>query len=140
MGQLRRSLDHYRSDPSVAMTLTPRQASFLLREQFKISAWLTVAGDQVLLEARQPRGEGKGCWNIAFRGRVEVRDAVAYVAPTDLSVGRLGLGWAASLKPWEVRPEDVADPHAKDLLRHLSVVNVAGGWFTVEVDDPTWIE
>jgi hypothetical protein len=137
MGQLRRTLDRYKSDPSSPMSLTPRQASFLVREQFELEAWLTVAGDQVLLEARQPTD--RGCWNVAFRGRINVRDGVAHVLPTDLSIGRLGLGWIASLRSWEVRPNDLADARAADLLSHLTAASVSGGWFYVEVDDPRWI-
>ena len=140
MGQLRRTIDRYKSNPAEPMALTPRQASFLLREQFKIATWMTVAGDQVLIEIRQPRPEGAGCWNVAFRGRFDVRDSVAHVAPTDLTIGRLHLGRIASWLPWRFRPADIPDPHAADLLAHLAAVNVSDGWFHVKVDDPRWIE
>lgn len=138
MGQLRRALDRYKSDPTIPITLTPRQASFLLREEFKLMAWLTVAGDQVRLEARLPEDDGT-CWNVEFRGHVVVEDGVAHLVPSDVSVGRLGLGWVLRGRQLDLRPEQVREPKAAELLSHLTRVRVEDGWFRVEVDDPRWI-
>src|SRR5687767_5439710 len=70
MAQLRRRMDVYKRDPVSTLILSGREASFLVREEFRLQAWLGIEGAQVHLEARVP--EHGRCWNLAFQGRVEV--------------------------------------------------------------------
>lgn len=141
MGQLRRRMDAYKGDPDLPLTLSGREASFLVREQFELPAWLAIEGTQVHLEARLPE-EGGRCWNVGFRGRVEVEEGVAHVVPTSFTVGELDLGWFVRGRRFEVPDALLASsgPGAAELARHLVSMQIADGTMFVRVDDPGWIE
>ena len=141
MAQLRRRMDAYKGDPDLPLTLSGREASFLVREQFELPAWLAIEGAQVHLEARLPE-EGGRCWNVGFRGRVEVEEGVAHVVPTSFTVGQLDLGWLVRGRRFAVPDAVLAapGPEAAELAEHVVSMQIADGTMFVKVDDPGWIE
>lgn len=141
MAQLRRRMDTYKGDPHTPLSLSGREASFLVREQFELPAWLAIDGTEVHLEARLPEDSGR-CWNVGFLGRVEVEEGVAHVVPTSFTVGRLDLGWFVRGHRFAVPSAVVSapGPEAAEILEHLVSMQIADGTMFVRVDDPGWIE
>lgn len=138
MGVLRRLIEGYKRDPTEPLALTARQASFLLREEFELTAWFATGDDGELTgELTVPRDGG--CWNVSFRGTVEVDDALARVVPSELRVGDLPLGWLVAGHTWRLGPERMPHDKARELLGHLASVRVDGEQLLVRVDDPSWI-
>lgn len=148
MGQLRRRIDAYKHDlrPS-PLILSGREASFLLREEFELPAWLEVTGSEVRVRAQVE--EGGRCWALGFRGSVELEHGLVRLRPTDLTVGRLGLSWLAAGRTFEIPvPVQTGSPPAReegprarlrDLAAHLLTMQVADGSVFVRVDDRGWI-
>ncbi|MCB9689187.1 MAG: hypothetical protein H6738_03365 [Alphaproteobacteria bacterium] len=138
MGTLRRLIEVYKRDPSQPLTLSARQASFLLREEFELTAWFTTSEAGGLSgQLTIPREDG--CWNLSFDGTVEVDDGVATVVPQEIEVGDLSLGWLVGGHAWRLGPARMPQPKAEELLGHLASVRVDGGQILVKVDDPSWI-
>lgn len=137
LGQLRRVVDRYKARPEVPMRLTPRQASFLLREEFELPVWVNVVGGELTFESRVPRF-GR-CWSVSFDGDIAVRDGVATVRPRQLIIGHLSLtplvgGWS-----WEVVPLHLQLPRARELLAHVASAELDGDEILLTVDDPSWL-
>lgn len=137
MGQLRRRVDRYKSDPSTPLTLTAREGSFLLREEFDLPVWLTVAHDELALEARVPQ-LGR-CWNVSYVGDLVIRDGVATIRPRTLSLGHLSLTGLVSGATWDVYPGQMPLPRAAELLQHTTSAVLLSDGLQVRVDDPAWL-
>lgn len=137
MGQLRRVVDRYKADPAVPMRLTPRQASFLLREEFELPVWVNVIGAEVTFESRVPRF-GR-CWSVSFDGDLSISDGVATVVPRTLVIGHLALTPVLTGWPWTVIPAQLQLPRARELLGHVVDAHVEDEQIVVSVDDPGWL-
>ncbi|MEQ1504559.1 MAG: hypothetical protein ABMB14_20135, partial [Myxococcota bacterium] len=148
MGALRRRLEDYKGDPRSTLVLSGREASFLVREQFDLPAWLAIDGTEVRLEAQVPHGESDpehveagACWAVRFRGRVEVDRGRAFVVPDGMSLGDLDLTWIVGGRKLEL-PRSVLSapgPAAAELADHLVSMQIADGTMFVRLDDPTFI-
>ncbi|MEQ1569754.1 MAG: hypothetical protein ABMA64_29230 [Myxococcota bacterium] len=140
MVQLRRRLDAYRDHPESPLALSGREASFLMREQFDLPAWLAIRGGEVALEARI--GETGRCWNVGFRGELEVRGGRPLVSPDELRVGKLQLGWWLRGRQFELpglEPSEEGAPLAT-LLAHLVQMDVVDGEVYLRLDDPAALD
>jgi hypothetical protein len=137
MGHVRRLVDRYKSEPGTPLSLTARQASFLLREEFELPVWVSVDGDETSFEVRIPQGDR--CWNISFAGNVTVRDAVATLTPTSMTIGHLAVTRFVAGSSWDVVPLQLRLPRAVELLQHLRSVQVVDDRVEVVVDDPGWL-
>ncbi|MEZ4235208.1 MAG: hypothetical protein R3F59_03400 [Myxococcota bacterium] len=151
MGQLRRRLDAYkRSERPSPLILSGREASFLLREEFGLPAWLAVEGSEVSVQAQV--GEEGRCWDLGFTGQVELEHSVARLRPSGVRIGRLDLSWLVRGRSFDVPVQSLpAEPPApaddggrqpialRDLADHLLTMQVADGSVFVRVDDPGWI-
>jgi hypothetical protein len=139
MAQLRRRLDAYKHSPEAPLVLSAREASFLVREQFEILAWIGIEGTEVHLETRLP-DDGR-CLNVTFRGSLGMQERVAKVVPTSLWLGSLDLSWLVAGREMAV-PESIVNvpgPKAAELFSHVISLEVAEGSVMVRVDDPGWI-
>jgi hypothetical protein len=131
---IKRRVDAYRRDPSSTLHLTGREASFLLREQWRYPVFVSLEGEQMRVQATIP--DDRGCYNVHFQGHVSVDDGVAAVRATHLDVGELDLtGWIAE-RSFEVQPADLSGPHASFLLDQMTLLEVADGQVAVQVEDP----
>jgi hypothetical protein len=144
MAQLRRRLDAYKHHPESPLVLTAREASFLVREQFEILAWIGIEGTEVHLETRLPEVAGLGdgrCLNVAFRGSMGVHEREARVVPTSLRLGSLDLSWLVQGREMAVPGSivGVPGPGAAELFAHVVSMEIAEGSVVVRVDDPGWI-
>jgi hypothetical protein len=137
MGQLRRLVDRYKSDPSRPLSLSGRQASFLLREEFEIPMWMDVRGSELSVELRVPQA-GR-CWNVSYQGDLSVTDAVATLRPRALRVGHLALTPLVDGVALRVEPHQVSLPRAAELLGHTTHLALSADGLDVQVDDPVWL-
>lgn len=139
MGQLRRRMDRYkRSSRPSPLILSGREASFLLREQLGLPAWLAVEGSELRLEARI--GEQGRCWSVGFRGRVELEQRNARIRPSVLTVGRLELGWLVGGRTFELPVDTLASAGGgQEIASHLLTMQVADDSVFLRIDDPAWI-
>jgi hypothetical protein len=131
---IKRRVDGYRRDPSGALVLSGREASFIVREHLRVQAWLGVNGDEIEVDLRIPQAQR--CYDVTFHGQVEVADGVVRVVPTVIRVGRLDLTWWAGGTPYEIRSEQVSEEAAADLLGHVVSLQVDEGTIAVRLDDP----
>jgi hypothetical protein len=144
MAQLRRRLEAYKDHPESPLVLTAREASFLVREQFQILAWIGIEGTEVHLETRLPdlAGSGQGrCLSVTYRGSLDVHEREARVVPTSLRLGSLDLSWLVRGREMAV-PESlvtVPGPGAAELFAHVVSMEITEGSVIVQVDDPGWI-
>jgi hypothetical protein len=145
MGQLHRRIEKYkhRERPS-PLILSGREASFLLREEFGLPAWLSIDGSEVRVVAQVE--EGERCWGLGYRGQVELEHGAVNLQPDELTIGRLDVSWLVRGRTFVI---PVGDPPAevdegprarlRDIAGHLLTMQVADGSVFVRVDDPTWI-
>lgn len=131
IGQLRRTVERYkRNRRPVPLALTGREASFLLQEGLKLPAWLGIEGSTVEVLASVPTDRPDRCWNLTFRGRVELERGVVRVQPAELTVGTLGLtslvgGGAFALPVGALGP---------DVAANVATLQVADGTMFIRVD------
>jgi hypothetical protein len=137
MGQLRRRVDQYKSDPSVPLTLTAREASFLLREEFDLPVWMTVADNELELEVRL--AQLGGCWNLRYAGDLAVHDGVARVRPREVVIGHLSLTGLLAGVSWDVVPAQLPLPRATELLEHTTSAVLLADGIQVRIDEPGWL-
>lgn len=137
MAALHRRVEAYKqSTEGAALQLSAREASFLVREQLDLPAWLAIRGTDLAVEARVTRS-GR-CWNVGFQGSVQFEGGTPFIATDDLRVGRLDLGWA--VRGWRFGlPRSwlaTGDAQVDDLVNHLVSVEVTDGQLAVQLDDP----
>lgn len=140
MADLRNLIDAYKVDDT-PLALTARQASFLLREELKVPAWLEIVGATVRVEARLPNGPPERCWSVTYRGTFQVEGGHAYVVPDLVRIGRLDLGWWLAEQRMEL-PEVVVvagGPKFTEFFSHVESLQVADGGLTLQLDDPRWM-
>lgn len=141
MADLRHLMDAYKVASAPQLDLTARQASFLVREEFDVPAWLEIKGPTLRVEARLPDGAPERCWNVTYRGAFEVAHGRAYVVPDALRVGQLDLGWWIRAQRLAVPDAIVAagGPKLTEFFGHLESLHVRDGGMSVTLDDPRWI-
>lgn len=131
---IKRRVDDYRRDPTAPLHLSGREASFLLREQWRYPVFVSLGDDRVRVQATVP--DDRGCYNVHFEGRVSVQQGVAAVRASSLVVGRLDLTPWIDGRSFEVRPADLSGPHASFLLEQMILLQVEGDEVAVRVEDP----
>ncbi len=131
---VKRRVDAYRRDPSTALHLSGREASFVLREQWRYPVFVALHGDELELNAQVE--SASGCYDIGFRGQVTVDAGVAQIVPSALRVGDLDLSrWAAG-HGFQLRPTHLSTGHASALLGQMTHLHIADGEVALRVEDP----
>ena len=125
----------YERDNSGSLTLSAKEASFILADNLKYPLWLEADGDQLSATLAVP--ERDRCWNIAFTGAVSVDSGVAQVQASSLQVGALDLSAVAAGRSMSVRKRDIKGRHARRLLGQTRKLRVSDGQLVVELDDPS---
>lgn len=140
MGAIKRRLEAYRGDPSHPLALSGDEVSFLLADNLRYPVFVRVDGDEVSAELSVPEAGSRRCYNIDFRGRIEVDEGLARLVPSELVVGHLDVsGWLAGRNLWVDRA-DIAGEHAANLLEQLRQLRVVDGRLQLEFEDVNDLE
>lgn len=128
------------SDPEATVSVSPTEATFLVRGESDLGIWL--AGRGSTLEAKVTVPAEGGCYNIEYVGGVQVREGLALLDPEKLHIAGqdltalAGLGGALGSARQAVGPDDLEDPHLKRSLANIERMDVVDGQIRIRFVDP----
>ena len=105
--QIRRRSESYRKSTNTNdyFELSDKEISFLMKDMFSFDVWVAFDGQKLHSKVAYPV-EG-GCYNLDFRGTVQVVDTVAEVSVTHLDVGQYNVDSWVGGRSFQFRPEDL---------------------------------
>lgn len=134
LADLRARSSAYRQDPSNPLVLSARELTWVLSEQYHTPVWVEAEGRRARLARPLRLGEGS-CVDVAFAGRVEIRDGDVELRPDTLVVD----GWNVPVSgaKFELTVDEIEedDPELVRLLQAVDRLDVRGGRFVVELSD-----
>jgi hypothetical protein len=127
-----RRLRAHGKEPSEDLTLTGKEATFLLNDNLRLPLRVDTRGEEVIVRV-QVKEKAK-CYDIEFQGEVEVDDGVAVVVPSRLVLGSLDVsaftkGYRISIGSWLNR-----NSRASELLQKTDKLTVENDQFQVRIE------
>lgn len=134
LADLRARSSAYRRDPTEPLELSPRELTWVVSEQFHTPMWIEAEGRHATI-ARPLRLDASSCVDIAFDGRLEVRDGDVELRPTTLVVDGWSLPVSGARFEFTVDEVEEDDDGLQRLIRAVDRLDVRGGRFLVELTD-----
>lgn len=120
MGQIKRKVDMHRlGDP---LSITGEEASFILNDHLRVPIHLQTQHDELLAHLALP--DNGRCWNVMFRGTVQVDDGIAQIVPTELHIGNVDLSSFARGRTIQVDHRSMGEHPARKLLSSTQLLTL----------------
>jgi hypothetical protein len=132
---LKGRLDAYQGEetPEAFMELSEEELSFVVSSHMNIKARLFFH-DEHGIRALATVPASSGCYNIAFRGEMEVNQGIAKLTPQELMVGSVDLTSWLNGRGIEVRPDQLSG-RASKMLANTRQLEVHDNWAKIQLDD-----
>lgn len=121
------------NNPEARLQLDVRELSFLLQGRFPFDVAIDEAEGLARIRLAVPAGGGQ-CWNVDYRGHIEVVDGVATLQPERVLVGEADLTFFLG-RQMRFSADDLKDPKAAEMLANAQHIEMQGGLVRVALID-----
>jgi hypothetical protein len=120
-------------EPTAWLTMKPEELTYLLAETKGLFVELAAEGKE--FEGYIGMPAPGGCYNVHFKGQVDVEDTVLTLIPSTMVFGGYDLSALLGGRSFEFSPDDLADPDVGRLLSNVRAFRVRDGTFQFRLKD-----